>query len=162
MSFAQKIREGSKFLSKFSIKAYGIEGSVEAKQLQKQIDLANGLQDFQNNIDKALSQLRGAKINVLIDQVDDIWIPTKESEMLVIGLIKSVHELNSEIQQSHFFLFLRSDIYDSLKFENADKLRSLEERIEWKDSDLKHLIATMHKPEHIAQRGRLISHTLTG
>lgn len=145
LSFTQKVREASKFLSKFSIKAYGIEGSVEAKQLQKQIYLANSLQEFQNNIDMALSQLRGAKINVLIDQVDDIWIPTKESEMLVIGLIKGVHELNSEIQQSHFFLFLRSDIYDSLKFENADKLRSLEERIEWKDSDLKHLIVTRGK-----------------
>jgi hypothetical protein len=144
-TFVEKATKGASIFSKFSIKAYGVEGSAETRQLQAQKDAATELEKFQSALETVLTGLGQAKIVILIDKVDEVWNQTKESEMMIVGLIKAVHDLNSTLRQTHFILFLRSDIYDTLKFNDADKLHSLEERLDWKDDELKHLVATRGK-----------------
>jgi Mg-chelatase subunit ChlD len=143
--FVERIVKGASILSKFSIKAYGIEGSAETRQLQVQKDATTELEKFQSTLETVLAGLSQAQIMVLIDKVDDVWNQTEESEMMIVGLIKAVHDLHSTLRQTHFILFLRSDIYDTLKFNDADKLHSLEERLSWRDEELKHLVATRGK-----------------
>lgn len=144
-TFFDNISKKATALSKFSVKAYGIEGAVETRQLEIQNDAANELNDFQNTLIELLTQLNDLQIILLIDKVDDIWNQTEESELMIIGLLKAVHTLNASLQNTHIIVFLRSDIYDILKFNDSDKLHSLEERLDWQDSDLKHLIATRGK-----------------
>lgn len=139
--FLESFSKGASIFSKISIKAYGIEGSAETKQLQADRDIATELERFQSHIEKTLFAIAPKRLVVLIDKVDEVWNQTEESEMMIVGLIKAVHDLNSNLQQTQFILFLRSDIYNTLKFNDSDKLHSLEEYIEWKEIDLKHLIA---------------------
>ncbi|MCP5463386.1 MAG: VWA domain-containing protein, partial [bacterium] len=131
--------------SKISVKAFGVEGSAETRQLQAEKDAATELEKFQSILDALLIETPNLKIMVLIDKADEVWNQTQESELMIIGLIRAVHDLNSELQKAHFILFLRSDIYDILKFNDADKLHSMEERLDWQYDDLKHLISTRGK-----------------
>lgn len=144
-TFFDKISKKATALSKFSVKAYGIEGAVETRQLEIQRDAANELTEFRNTLIGLLAELDNLQVILLIDKVDDIWNQTEEAEFMIIGLLKAVHTLNASLHNSHIIVFLRSDIYDILKFNDADKLHSLEERLVWQDSDLKHLIATRGK-----------------
>ncbi len=132
-------------LSKLSVKAYGIEGSLETRQLQIQNDAANELNDFEKVLAELLAELEEFKIALLIDKVDDIWNQTEESEMMIVGLLKAIHALNASLKNVNILVFLRADIYDTLKFNDSDKFHSLEERLNWEDGDLKHLIATRGK-----------------
>jgi uncharacterized protein YegL len=138
---SERFSKGINIFSKISIKAYGVEGSAETKQLQDQRDIATDLEKFQSQVERLLFEAGPKCLVVLIDKVDEVWNQTEESEMMIVGLIKAVHDLNSTLQQTQFILFLRSDIYNTLKFNDADKLHSLEEHIEWSEADLKHLIA---------------------
>lgn len=144
-SFSQKLAGGANILSKISVKAFGVEGFAETRQLQAEKDAATELENFQSILNTLLIETPNLKIVVLIDKADEVWNQTQESELMIVGLIRAVHDLNSELQNTHFILFLRSDIYDILKFNDADKLHSMEERLDWQYDDLKHLISTRGK-----------------
>ena len=145
-TFLEKISGKTNIFSKFTVKAFGIEGSAETRQLQAQKDFSTELEKFESNLEKVIKELRFANFVVLIDKVDDIWNQTKDSEFMIVGLIKAVHELNILLKGVHFILFLRSDIYDAIfKFNDSDKLHSVEERITWTREDLKHLVSTRGK-----------------
>lgn len=144
-NFLQKLISKIPILSNLSVKAYGIEGAMTINSSKEQKEIADELEKFQIAIEKTLRELYESRIIVLVDKVDEIWDQSKESEMMIIGLIKTVHTLNLRLQQTQVILFLRSDIYDILKFHDADKLHSLEERLNWKEKDLKELIATRGK-----------------
>ncbi len=141
-NFAEKLFSKLGFISKFSIKIFNIEGTAETRQLQAKKDFATELDKFQSDLKTIIEKLKFVNYVVMIDKVDDVWTQTKESEMMVVGLIKAVHELNIVFERVHFILFLRSDIYDNVfKFNDADKLHSVEEPILWNADELKNLIA---------------------
>ena len=106
-TFIQRFSRGTSIFSKLSIKALGIEGSAETRQLQVQRDAADELEKFQSTLETLLLGLDQTRIVVLIDKVDEVWNQTEESEMMIIGLIKAVHDLNISLRQTHFILFLR-------------------------------------------------------
>ncbi len=134
-----------KLISKFTIKAYGVEGSVEVPQAGSKILPDNELDKLLARIESIHSELDDMRIVVLIDKVDEMWNDSEESKMIIIGLIKAVHELNIALRRTRTLLFLRSNIYDILKFSDADKYHTLEERLDWSEDDLKYLIATRGK-----------------
>ncbi len=128
-------------LSKFSAKLGVFEAGFEASPKKELVDAANILEEFEDKLEELLSLLDQISITVLIDKIDEVWNTTEESSLMIIGLINAIHGLNSSLQRTNILLFLRSDIYDTLRFNDADKLRNLEERIFWSDKDLKQLIA---------------------
>lgn len=134
-----------KLISKVTLKGYGIEGSVETKQSTSQGLEAKELDRFQSSIEYLQGELDELSIVVLIDKVDEMWNDTEESRMAIIGLVKAVHELNISLRYTRTLLFLRSDIYDILRFNDADKFRTLEERLDWTENDLRYLIAVRGK-----------------
>lgn len=131
--------------SRFSISAFGVEGAVETRQLEGPDDAASEIEKFQRVLGELLAKVDGIRIALLIDKVDDVWNQTEESEMMIIGLLKAVHALNASLENILLLVFLRSDIYDTLKFSDSDKLHSLEERLRWAEDDLKRLIAIRGK-----------------
>ncbi|MEK7728861.1 MAG: hypothetical protein AAB354_10640, partial [candidate division KSB1 bacterium] len=78
---------------------------------------------------------------IIIDRLDDSWDASKESEYLIIGLLKAANELNAAFAGRVLItVFLRSDIYDNLFFDDQDKLRQYEETLQWNNDDLKAVV----------------------
>ncbi|MBE6068052.1 MAG: hypothetical protein E7211_10235 [Clostridium lundense] len=82
------------------------------------------------------------KIRVLIDRLDDSWDASKSSENLIIGLLKATTYINSQLKNKVITtVFIRSDIYDNLFFDDQDKLRQFEETLFWNTTDLKSVVS---------------------
>lgn len=143
--FHYKILNSIKNISRLSFKVPWLEGQIEAKSGSIQEELSSSLNKFENLVNNILTSIPGYKIVIFLDRIDEVWNRTAESKLIIIGIIKAVHELNSEFKAIHIILFLRSDIYDILNFDDGDKFRSLEERINWTPEDLKFMISTRGK-----------------
>lgn len=81
-----------------------------------------------------------------IDRLDDSWDGTDEARSLLVGLLKAGKELNDRFGSSQegiglrVDIFLRSDIYDDLNFDDKDKHRSTEEHILWSPELLREMV----------------------
>ena len=127
-----------------SIKRIGvihIEAELEARSAEREIqEFADRLDEIPEVITEALDSLN-RPIYILVDQVDELWDPSKESQALVVGLLRAAKEIHEQISSVHVITFLRSDIFDALQFHDSDKFHSSEERIVWAKNDLQSLIA---------------------
>jgi hypothetical protein len=139
-SLLGKVLARSNLLSKISLKIAGVEGSIETRQLNAAHDHVGLVNRFEECVQLVLAASEDTRTVLLIDRIDEVWSETRDSELMIIGLLKAVHHLNSSLAGVRILLFLRSDIYDVLKFSDADKFRSLEERLTWNDAELKDLI----------------------
>lgn len=84
---------------------------------------------------------QGKQVRILIDRLDDSWDASEKSQQLIIGLLKAANELNAIFDSNIIVtVFLRSDIYDNLFFDDQDKLRQYEETIYWNIDDLKAVV----------------------
>jgi hypothetical protein len=83
---------------------------------------------------------------VALDRLDDSWDGSQESGSLLVGLLKAAKELNDKFgwdkhqKGLRLLVFLRSDIYDSLEFDDKDKHRPTEQHLTWKAPELKQLV----------------------
>ncbi|BDI21006.1 hypothetical protein ANSO36C_68080 (plasmid) [Nostoc cf. commune SO-36] len=81
------------------------------------------------------------KVHIIIDRLDDSWDGSEESKNLIIGLLKAANEINAAFTDKLIVtVFLRSDIYDSLFFNDQDKLRQNEETLNWSVDELKDVV----------------------
>lgn len=107
---------------------------------------------------------------VALDRLDDSWDGSSEAKSLLIGLLKASKEINdrfsdrTSIKGISCLVFLRSDIYESLQFDDKDKHRPLEETITW-TPDLLRKMVTQRLPrgltidelfEHGEMRGSIV------
>ena len=118
-----------------------IEAEINTGVVQREMeDFADKLDEIPEVFVEAVQALN-KPIYILVDQIDEIWEPSKESEALVVGLLRAGKEIHEQISSVHVITFLRSDIFDALQFHDSDKFHSSEERIVWNKDDLKSLIA---------------------
>ncbi|HGK7302306.1 TPA: hypothetical protein ACJ509_000129 [Stenotrophomonas maltophilia] len=79
-------------------------------------------------------------LTIFIDRLDDGWDASEEIKLMLSGAIKAARDLNLEfrrIQATPFVvLFLRTDIFELLRFGDKGKLSQDIERIEWSDDAL--------------------------
>lgn len=89
--------------------------------------------------------LKHQPVLVELDRLDDSWDGTDDSRTLLIGLLKASKEINDKLGQVEggirILIFLRSDIYDGLKFDDKDKHRITEEHILWNEAELREMLA---------------------
>ena len=80
-----------------------------------------------------------------LDRLDDSWNGEPPSKSLMIGLLKAAKDINDRYCHDlpligiRVLVFLRSDIYDVLEFDDKDKHRALEEHISWTAAGLKEM-----------------------
>lgn len=129
-----------KIFSKVSVSFAGFEGAIESSKVESEIDLMDSLTKFEVRLKRLLGHLNSIKIVILIDKVDEVWNDTEESKLMISGLLRATHILNETLPMTKIMVFLRSDIFDVLKFHDIDKLNSLAERLAWSEADLKQLI----------------------
>jgi len=132
-------------ISKVTFKILGVEASIEAKKLDKINDLDASLTKLEAALQDALRELPEVSIVILIDKVDEIWDETEESKLMVSGLLRAGRAINDSLPRVRSIAFLRSDIYDVLKFHDIDKYNGLTQRIVWSETDLKNLIENRAK-----------------
>jgi hypothetical protein len=81
---------------------------------------------------------------ILFDQLDRGWDNTEEFREMLIGLILAARELTREARslgkELHIVVFLRSDIYTRLRFEDKNKISPDVISLNWDDENLKSMI----------------------
>lgn len=79
-----------------------------------------------------------------LDRLDDAWDGSEESKSLLVGLLKATKDLNDRFRgsgmQSRVLVFLRTDIYDAVRFDDKDKHRPFEQRIDWSRDELRDVV----------------------
>jgi len=80
-----------------------------------------------------------------LDRLDDSWDGSEGAQSLLIGLLKAAKEINDKYSLKNgkgitVLIFLRSDIYESLRFDDKDKHRQIEEELAWNPELLKQMI----------------------
>jgi hypothetical protein len=96
-------------------------------------------------IGKILNLLEDSKeYFVLLDRLDTGWDPRENRDEILTGLMIAAREINIEARNVgknvKVIVFLRDDIYDTLKFEDKSKHEDYVERITWDKETLKALI----------------------
>ena len=62
------------------------------------------------------------KVRILIDRLDDSWDASDKSKNMITGLLKASNDINASFGGKIIItVFLRSDIYDNLFFDDKDK-----------------------------------------
>lgn len=136
-SFYDRVRHGGRGLqTTLSLEAFGVKagldrkgGGSEGARAAKQLDVLEAwvARGFQ-----ALGCTGHDPLLVLVDQLEQVWSSDRESDNTVIGLLlaakRAVQTYGGAVR---CVLFVRSDIYDALQFDDADKFHSDELRLEW-------------------------------
>lgn len=93
---------------------------------------------------ETISQYIG--IVIALDKLDDSWEGSEKSKQLLVGLLKASKELNDRFKTDSpksgiaVLVFLRSDIYEGLQFDDKDKHRATEENIIWSADLLREMV----------------------
>jgi anti-anti-sigma factor len=94
---------------------------------------------------------RVVPVVVLLDRLDEEWDGSPRAHKLLVGLLMAVKEINDRFagppgkRQVRVLLFLRSDIYDALRYDDKDKHRSSEQHLVW-TADTLHELVTRRLP----------------
>ena len=81
-----------------------------------------------------------APFTLKIDRLDDGWDASEQSKLLLIGVMKAARDLNIKLVRSGkppaVIVFLRSDIYNELRWNDKNKMTDDIELLEWTDAKL--------------------------
>lgn len=94
---------------------------------------------------------------IKVDRLDDGWDASSDSQALIVGQLKAARAINQQMHRSGMpapiITFLRSDIFDFVKFNDKNKMSTSIERLEWPDDRLldvlsRRIAASVHvRPE---------------
>ncbi|MFI5615594.1 P-loop ATPase, Sll1717 family [Amycolatopsis sp. NPDC051903] len=137
VSFHDRILHGGQGLqASLSLEAFGVKagfehknGSSEGARASKQLEVleAGVARGF-----RSLGCAGHDPLLVLVDQLEQVWSSDRESDDLVIGLLLASKRVTQAYAGAmRCVLFVRSDIYDALRFDDADKFHSDELRLDW-------------------------------
>lgn len=77
---------------------------------------------------------------IKVDRLDDGWDGTEESKGLIIGELKAARAINQHLgandKAAPVVTFLRSDIFDIVRFNDKNKMATAIERLEWPNDRL--------------------------
>lgn len=84
--------------------------------------------------------LLSAKVTVFLDRLDEGWDGSENAKLMLIGAIRAAKEINLrtrvEARCAPVVIFLRSDIYNVLRFNDKNKLSDDVEILDWKAENL--------------------------
>lgn len=124
-----------------ALEAFGVSLSAELGAAPEGVRAAEQLSVIEHGVAQAFEDLGCARAHqsvlLLVDKLEDVWAAEPTSEALITGLlVAGKHVARTYAGAARCVVFLRSDIYDSLTFSEADKFRSDELRIDWSREQL--------------------------
>ena len=73
---------------------------------------------------------------ILVDQIEKVWSNEPESNSMVIGLLQASKRVAIAFTFVRCAVFLRTDIYEKVRFQEGDKFHTDEFRIAWDEKKL--------------------------
>ncbi|MFI2717829.1 P-loop ATPase, Sll1717 family [Streptomyces collinus] len=147
--FYDGLRRGTRRLQSadLSLKAFGIEAGVGLNGASEGARASRQLEVLESGVATALRDLGCAAAHppllFLVDQLEQVWTVDPDSHALVTGLLLAAKQVTGQYGGAvRCTVFIRADIYDTLNFGDADKLRSDELRIAWDREELADLALT--------------------
>jgi hypothetical protein len=129
---------------KASLKLQALGFSVEVSSPSEGTRTDHQLEVVERHIEEAIRELAcpdgHPRLLLLVDQIEDVWSEEGESEDIVIGLLRAARALGARFDRVSCVVFLRSDIYDLLRFADKDKYHGDEARVGWKAQRLRELM----------------------
>lgn len=127
----------------FNLTALGFGGGVtkrDGKNLEMTPEIINKLFDL------IAACVMEAGVVVLLDRLDEEWDGSDAARSLLIGLLMAAKELNDRFGLRNdlglkLVVFLRSDVYASLAFDDKDKHRATEQPLTWTSGELREVVA---------------------
>jgi hypothetical protein len=134
--YGRVVRASRGLISSFSLEAFGVKVAVNGRGAPEGVRAARQLDVVEAGVRRAFDDLGCARehgsLLVLVDQLEQVWSGEPDSESLIIGLLLAgKHVALTYAGSARCVYFLRSDIYDTLEFSDADKFHSDEIRINW-------------------------------
>jgi hypothetical protein len=81
---------------------------------------------------------------IKVDRLDDGWDASSDSQALIVGELKAARAVNQLLHRSGMpapvITFLRSDIYETVKFNDKNKMATSIERLDWTDQRLMEIL----------------------
>ncbi|NUJ79603.1 hypothetical protein HUN39_06115 [Methylocystis sp. FS] len=148
MASATRLLKGIK---SFNVSAFGF-GAGLTREIEDQLLTPQIIDSLLESISRIS---REVGIVVALDKLDDSWEGSDQSKQLLIGLLKASKELNDRFRGDSpanglaVLVFLRTDIYEGLRFDDKDKHRATEENIVWTPELLKDMVKE-RLPEGVA------------
>lgn len=87
----------------------------------------------------ALAVMEREPIVVLIDQIDEVWDGSEESKNFIVGALKAMRFINlrpSAGDSANVIVFLRTDLWDQVVFNDRNKISQDIEHLNWDDEAL--------------------------
>lgn len=79
-------------------------------------------------------------ISLKLDRLDDGWDASADSKAMLVGIIKAARDLNLRLSRPQksapILVFLRSDIFNELQFNDKNKISADIEYLDWTDNSL--------------------------
>jgi hypothetical protein len=122
--------------STLSLEAFGFKASVEMKTSSEGARASRQIEVLEAGVVSAFAALRCTESHepllLLVDQLEQVWSADDDSAAMVIGLLLASKHIVGEFGKAvRCVLFVRSDIYDALRFSDGDKFHGDEQRIDW-------------------------------
>ncbi|HWO59288.1 MAG TPA: hypothetical protein VNO31_04560, partial [Umezawaea sp.] len=129
-------RAGRGMVSSMSLEAFGVKVGVDANGTPEGVRAGQQLEVLEGGVQQVFDELgcyrEHRPMLVLVDQLEQVWSGEPESTALVVGLLLAGKHTALKYKGAlRCVSFLRSDIYDSLDFGDADKFHGDEIRINW-------------------------------
>lgn len=139
LATATKVVKG---LKSFNLSAFGFGVGFDRAEMAAQ-PITPGVIDAL--MDTLAVAFREQPVLLELDRLDDSWDGSPEAEQLLIGLLKAAKDMNDAFGAGsgglRVLVFLRSDVYDGLRFDDKDKHRPLEEHILWDPEGLREMLS---------------------
>ncbi len=92
-----------------------------------------------DNVDKEF-EAGHRHVSIVIDKLDEFWDGSDDANNRLIGLLLAAREMNYRLKNLKTFVFLRSDIYRTLRFPDKDKFPAIYTAITWTEQGLTDLL----------------------
>lgn len=143
----EKICDFLRSVENINVSALGIGGGITRK-----LDLVtrNEFGLYANQINARLQTMLSESLSrfmpqghltILIDRLDEQWRNEEQSNALLVGLLKACREINRELPGCRAVVFLRSDIFSRLRYQNRAHITEFIQEIRWRPDDLERVIA---------------------
>lgn len=98
-------------------------------------------------LDQLAAPLKENPVIVELDRLDEYWDGSDDVKAQIVGLLKAAKSINDRFRDerggslARIVIFLRTEIYDSLRFDDKDKFRAFEVSIRWDKQGLRNLVS---------------------
>lgn len=123
------------------IEGVGGLGGIEFDETTTDAFLATGLSRWSQNLLSFVEKHFPAyPVSLFLDRLDDAWDASSDSKAILVGALKAAREINLALSQKGkapaVVVFLRTDIFDLLLFNDKMKMAQDIEYLDWDENSL--------------------------